>query len=203
LQGGLGLGTLIIVLSNIVTTITALSLCAICTNGEVKGGGAYYLISRALGPTYGGSIGLLFFFAQAVAVSMYVVGFSESVVDLMKQGGGVPFTGLWAWDLRVIGIITSVVLLCVALVGVGWYAKCQIFLLIALISAIMSSFIGGFFPDVPNAAENAAQGFVGFSSRNLWPEFSSDPDTGKVHGFFTVFSVFFPAVTGEGCLYLP
>lgn len=74
-QAGIILTIAIITLSNLVTTITALSLCAIVTNGEVKGGGAYYLISRALGPTYGGVIGLLFFCAQAVATSMYVIGF--------------------------------------------------------------------------------------------------------------------------------
>ena len=47
-------------------------------------GGAYYLISRSLGPEFGGSIGLIFAFANAVAVAMYVVGFSETVVDLLK-----------------------------------------------------------------------------------------------------------------------
>ena len=69
-QAGILLGTAIVTLSNVVTGITALSLFAICTNGEVKGGGAYYLISRSLGPLYGGVIGLLFFIAQAVASSM-------------------------------------------------------------------------------------------------------------------------------------
>lgn len=47
-------------------------------------GGAYYLISRSLGPEFGGSIGLIFAFANAVAVAMYVVGFAETVVDLLK-----------------------------------------------------------------------------------------------------------------------
>lgn len=50
----------------------------------VFSGGAYYLISRSLGPEFGGSIGLIFAFANAVAVAMYVVGFAETVVDLMK-----------------------------------------------------------------------------------------------------------------------
>lgn len=50
-------------------------------------GGAYYLISRSLGPEFGGSIGLIFAFANAVAVAMYVVGFAETVVDLLKVCG--------------------------------------------------------------------------------------------------------------------
>ena len=54
-------------------------MSAICTNGVVKGGGAYFLISRSLGPEFGGAIGLIFSLANAVAVSMYTVGFSETV----------------------------------------------------------------------------------------------------------------------------
>ena len=52
-QAGIGLASVIILLSAVVTTITTLSMSAICTNGEVKGGGAYYLISRSLGPHFG------------------------------------------------------------------------------------------------------------------------------------------------------
>ena len=37
---------------------------------------------------------------------MYVVGFAESVVDIIKRNGGEPFTGSWDWDLRVIGLVT-------------------------------------------------------------------------------------------------
>ena len=88
-----GKGSAIVIASNIVTTITALSMCAIATNGEVGGGGAYFLISRALGPQFGGPIGILFFVAQAVATSMYVVGFSDALLDIVKKGGGTPFTG--------------------------------------------------------------------------------------------------------------
>uniref|UniRef100_A0A914CVC4 Uncharacterized protein n=1 Tax=Acrobeloides nanus TaxID=290746 RepID=A0A914CVC4_9BILA len=42
-QAGILLGSLIVLLASAVTTITALSTCAICTNGDVKGGGAYFL----------------------------------------------------------------------------------------------------------------------------------------------------------------
>ncbi len=56
----------------------------VCVLLFVISGGAYYLISRSLGPEFGGSIGLIFAFANAVAVAMYVVGFAEVVVDLLK-----------------------------------------------------------------------------------------------------------------------
>lgn len=57
--------------------------CVRLTPGVISGG-AYYLISRSLGPEFGGSIGLIFAFANAVAVAMYVVGFAETVIELLK-----------------------------------------------------------------------------------------------------------------------
>ena len=83
-QAGIGLAAMIIILATVVTTLTSLSMSAICTNGEVKGGGTYYMISRSLGPEFGGSIGVIFALANAVAIAMYTVGFSETVVALME-----------------------------------------------------------------------------------------------------------------------
>ena len=37
-QAGMGFSTLIVLLSAVVTIVTTLSMSAICTNGEVKGG---------------------------------------------------------------------------------------------------------------------------------------------------------------------
>ncbi|CAM9156892.1 unnamed protein product, partial [Lampetra planeri] len=120
-QAGWGLGSVVILLSCVVTTITCLSMSAICTNGVVRGGGAYYLISRSLGPEFGGSIGLIFAFANAVAVSLYVVGFAETVVTLLKDYDllMVDETN----DIRIIGCITVVVLLGISVAGMEWEAK--------------------------------------------------------------------------------
>lgn len=41
------------------------------------------MISRSLGPEFGGSIGVVFALANAIAAAMYVVGFAETVRDLM------------------------------------------------------------------------------------------------------------------------
>jgi len=203
-QVGVVQATLIIVAANVVTLITTLSLCAICTNGVVKGGGAYYLISRNLGPQFGGAIGLLFFLAQAVATSLYVVGFAESLQELLVVSG-VPAVTDPANDKRIIGVAVMVLMLCMALVGVGWYAKTQTGLLLILVVAILSVVIGAFLPAVPDAGENVKFGFVGagnvgFGASNKGavenPGGSLDPDTSTKVTFMYAFAVFFPAVTG-------
>lgn len=50
-------------------------------------GGTYFLISRSLGPELGGSIGLIFAFANAVGTAMHTVGFAETVRDLLQVRG--------------------------------------------------------------------------------------------------------------------
>ena len=69
-QSGTGLGLLVVVLCCATTFLTSLSLSAIATNGAIKGGGPYYLISRALGPEFGGSVGLCFYLGTTVAGAM-------------------------------------------------------------------------------------------------------------------------------------
>jgi len=59
--------------------LTVLSFSAIITNGKMKGGGSYYMLSRAMGPEFGGSIGILFYAAYAVGCCFYIVGFSTEI----------------------------------------------------------------------------------------------------------------------------
>uniref|UniRef100_A0A3B4YEE3 Solute carrier family 12 member 2 n=1 Tax=Seriola lalandi dorsalis TaxID=1841481 RepID=A0A3B4YEE3_SERLL len=186
-QSGIALSCLIVAMATVVTTITGLSTSAIATNGFVRGGGAYYLISRSLGPEFGGSIGLIFAFANAVAVAMYVVGFAETVVELLA-GADALMTDQTN-DIRIIGTITVILLLGISVAGMEWEAKAQIFLLIVLITAIINYFIGTFIP--VKAKESV--GFFGYDSAIMWenmgPNFQGET-------FFSVFSIFFPAATG-------
>uniref|UniRef100_A0A3Q0SX90 Solute carrier family 12 member 1 n=1 Tax=Amphilophus citrinellus TaxID=61819 RepID=A0A3Q0SX90_AMPCI len=188
-QAGWGLGTVIIALSCVVTTLTGLSMSAICTNGVVRGGGAYYMISRSLGPEFGGSIGLIFAFANAVGVSMYVVGFAETVVDLLKENSAIMVDEIN--DIRIIGCITVVLLLGISVAGMEWEAKAQILLLVILLVAIVNVFVGTV---IPATKEKKSQGFFNYNSKifaeNFIPNFS-DGET-----FFSVFAIFFPAATG-------
>ena len=47
------------------------------------------MISRALGPEFGGAIGFLFFVANVLATGLYVSGFTEAVLDNFGKGGTV------------------------------------------------------------------------------------------------------------------
>lgn len=55
-------------------------MSAIATNGIVPAGGSYFMISRALGPEFGGAVGILFYLGFTVAGSMYVIGAIEILV---------------------------------------------------------------------------------------------------------------------------
>uniref|UniRef100_A0A3B3YAB0 Solute carrier family 12 member 2 n=1 Tax=Poecilia mexicana TaxID=48701 RepID=A0A3B3YAB0_9TELE len=187
-QAGIGLTIAIILMATLVTTITGLSTSAIATNGFVRGGGAYYLISRSLGPEFGGSIGLIFAFANAVAVAMYVVGFAETVVEMLSDVDALMTDELN--DIRIVGTLTVILLLGISVAGMEWEAKAQIVLLVILLAAIANYFLGTFIP-VDN---KEPKGFFGYHTAILFENFG--PDFREEETFFSVFAIFFPAATG-------
>lgn len=186
-QAGIAYSCIIVIMATVVTTITGCSTSAIATNGFVRGGGAYYLISRSLGPEFGGSIGLIFAFANAVAVAMYVVGFAETVVELLMDSDLLMIDQ--TNDIRVIGTITVILLLGISVAGMEWEAKAQIFLLVILITAIFNYFIGSFIAVDSKKKFGFFSYDAGILAENFGPDFRGQT-------FFSVFSIFFPAATG-------
>uniref|UniRef100_A0A914UKC0 Amino acid permease/ SLC12A domain-containing protein n=1 Tax=Plectus sambesii TaxID=2011161 RepID=A0A914UKC0_9BILA len=144
-QAGLWYGSAIILLSSLVTSLTALSMCAICTNGVVKGGGTYFMISRSLGPEFGGSIGVIFSFANAVGAAMHIVGLAESVTHLMKDSDTAIIDN-GTNDVRVIGLAVCCLLMCVVMIGTSFESKIQVLLLFILIASLANFVIGTFLP---------------------------------------------------------
>ncbi|MDA7880394.1 amino acid permease [bacterium] len=166
------LETLVIIgAATLITLLTTLSLSAIVTNTEVKGGGAYFLISRSLGAEFGGAIGLVFFVAQAISVAMYVIGFSEAVVASVLPGQS---------KLLIATICNIFVFGCVFR-GAGWTIRLQYFIL-AILLASLGSFYAGAIPEFDSEVFD----------ENWGNRFSADSQ----ESIFTMFALFFPAVTG-------
>uniref|UniRef100_A0A669R9A9 Solute carrier family 12 member 3 n=1 Tax=Phasianus colchicus TaxID=9054 RepID=A0A669R9A9_PHACC len=187
-QAGIALTWLIILMSVTVTTITGLSISAISTNGKVKSGGTYFLISRSLGPELGGSIGLIFAFANAVAVAMHTVGFAETVRDLLQEHDSLIVDP--TNDIRIIGVLTVTVLLGISLAGMEWEAKILFFLVILV--SFINYLVGTV---IPASAEKQAKGFFSYRADIFAQNFVPDW-RGPEGSFFGLFSIFFPSATG-------
>ncbi|MEA5534814.1 Na-K-Cl cotransporter [Crocosphaera sp. XPORK-15E] len=131
--GNAGLiGTLlIVVLANSITFFTALSICAIATDRVIRVGGAYYMISRSLGIETGGAVGIPLYFAQALSVALYTIGFAESVVTAF------PYL-----SQLYVGLIVTVAVGILALTSASIAIKTQYVIMAAIILSLLSFYFG-------------------------------------------------------------
>ncbi len=167
---GLGRAMIIIGLANAISVLTGISLSAIATNLKVKGGGDYYLISRTLGVEFGGAIGIVLFLAQAVSIAFYCIGFGEAVSPLLPwTGRGLP---------QVIAVLAVSLLFVFAWMGADWATRFQYVVMSIMAAALISFFVGGLLK------------WDGITLTRNW----GSPEPGP--GFWFVFAIFFPAVTG-------
>jgi len=131
--GNVGLiGTLIIVtLSTVITFLTALSIAEIATDQRVRIGGAYYMISRSLGIETGGAVGIPLYFAQALSIALYTVGFAESVVNVFPS-----------LSQRWVGVVTTLLVAGLAVKSARIAIRAQYFIMAAIVVSLVSFFFG-------------------------------------------------------------
>ena len=165
-QTGLLGALLIVVIANAISFLTGLSLSAIATSMNVRAGGKYYLISRTLGREIGGAIGVPLYLSQAISVAFYIIGFTEALEGIAY------FSRI---DPRLLATLIALLFGAIAFIGADFAIKIQYFILVALIAALLSFFAGGW---------GAIQA----------PTLTSAYSEGM--NFWSVFAVFFPAVTG-------
>ncbi|KAH8373677.1 hypothetical protein KR200_011762 [Drosophila serrata] len=179
-QAGILNAVLIIFCTVVIALVSVLSAIGICERCRVESGGVYFLIAHTLGSRFGGALGLLYCFGQAVGCALNVMGFGESMAGLVGLEGN-------KWAIR--GFATAAVLLlgCINVAGVKWVIKLQFILLMILLISALDFMVGSFITEDNHGVDGWVTGnFV----ENLWPKYEDG------YSWFRVFGVFFPTVTG-------
>lgn len=175
--GGLARAFMVMAVAHALALLTSISLAAISTNLRVGGGGVYYLISRSLGAEFGGALGILLFVAQSVSIAFYCVGFGEATTALFVSDVQ-SASGFVSWVPRLLAFIAAAAMLVSAWLGLDWANRLQ-FVIMGILACALASFAVG-----------AAGQWSGDTLLLNW--FSN----GSGLGFWALFALFFPAVTG-------
>uniref|UniRef100_A0A674AZG5 Solute carrier family 12 member 5-like n=1 Tax=Salmo trutta TaxID=8032 RepID=A0A674AZG5_SALTR len=146
------IGSFIIVFMCCSTTmLTAISMSAIATNGVVPAGGSYYMISRSLGPEFGGAVGICFYLGTTFAGAMYILGSIELLlVYILPQAAIFKMEGLEGAEaeaamlnnMRVYGTIVLSFMATVVFVGVKYVNKLALLFLACVILSILAVYAG-------------------------------------------------------------
>ena len=142
---------LMFMLSGTLVILTALSVAAISTNGNMGGGGAYYMISRSLGPEFGTATGILYYLGCAISVTFYVsaftYNFNTSFLCDPTSWGGLP-TDVADCDehanpMLILGIssLTLFLLFLQAQVGASFVLKLNTVIFMVLVVSITVGFL--------------------------------------------------------------
>ena len=181
-----------------------MSLSAIATNGTVKGGGAYYLISRSLGPEFGGPIGIVFYLGSVLNTGMNAVG----LIDCFKQNFGSE-SGTWYsfleegfWWEYLWGTIILVLCTGICLAGSSLFARASNGLLVILLVATISIPLSALVMQ-PFYTPKLGIHFTGLSLKtfigNLKPNLTKGAAGSQLKGrenFQDLFGILFPATGG-------
>lgn len=209
-----------LLLAYTIILLTVLSLCAVSSNGAIEGGGVYYMISRSLGPEFGGSIGVLFFVANVFSCALYIAGFTEALTNVI--GYGDSFGGKFIHC-----VFVSIIILALCLLGSSIFAKTAVAALFVIALGYTSFLITVFVKSatdipipkdnsyaymvpsnasdpsselIPDYDQNLTVKYTSFSfssfSENLFTNYTHDYTTGRSTDFAFMFAIIFSGVTG-------
>ncbi|KAA3677441.1 solute carrier family 12 (potassium/chloride transporter), member 4/5/6, partial [Paragonimus westermani] len=144
------------------TMLTALSMSAIATNGKVPAGGSYFMISRSIGPEFGGAVGLLFYLGTTIAAAMYLVGAVEVFLKyLCPQAslfGDITSDEALFNNTRVYGTILLILVMCCVLLGIKFVSRFATIGLVAVICSVICVYLGIFIISSKNSPYVCALG---------------------------------------------
>jgi len=165
----------LIIIGHLVTFPTAMAVAEIATNQRVRGGGAYYIISRSFGLNIGAAIGIALYLSQAISIAFYIIAFAEAFDPLItwldnRFGFVIP-------DNRFISIPTMLLLSVLFLTRGANIGMKFLYLVVMLLFSALVLFFAGRNNNGPEA--------IDFTAR-----------VGNPDDFFYVFTIIFPAFTG-------
>ncbi|MHC4265952.1 MAG: APC family permease [Planctomycetota bacterium] len=171
-QTGLLYGILIVAICSSIALLTALSASAVATNSRLGTGGEYYLVSRSLGLSIGGAIGIPLFLCYILSITLYCFGLAEALSVFWPTSWGIP---------PVPWLTAALVVLIIAISGKS--ARVALRIQIPLMVLVGLSLVA-----------LALGVFLGPLREPQWL-----PPQGGIQGsteFWFILAVFFPAVTG-------
>ncbi|KAK7205702.1 amino acid permease-domain-containing protein [Myxozyma melibiosi] len=194
----------ILVMSYIIDLLTTLSISAISTNGTVRGGGAYYMIARSLGPEFGGSIGIVFYIGQVLNAALNIVGFVEPILSNFGNEYGITSKILPEGRWFEFVYATALLLLCsgACMLGSSAFTKAGYVLFVILVLSTLSVPLSAFFTHEHYIPEFDVV-YSGLSlatlQNNTLPHFTAGAAGSEISGtenFQDIFGIFFPATAG-------
>ena len=114
-------------------------MSAIATNGKIRTGGVYYMISRSLGPSTGGSIGILYYLATTFSCAISILGAIEAIHIAASFS-----LGPTAFSMRFFSFMMLAVLVVTNLFGAKFVSRAGTVIIFFVFVSILSMVIGLF-----------------------------------------------------------
>ncbi|EAX86219.1 hypothetical protein TVAG_069070 [Trichomonas vaginalis G3] len=175
---------LIIWVSAIISIILISSLSALGTNGEMDGGGIYFVISRSIGPELGRCLTIFLDVSTCLGAAAIVVGFAETIVSVYEPK---YITGKAINDVRLLAF--AIMFISIPL-SFRWTQSLRITSFTHLMG--LASFFIGCFMHKPYTV----QGFIGQSVEKFKINAFEPRTVSKFFGYIYTVSPAFTSLTG-------